>query len=536
MVKRKNRKDPAVINRDITDDKGIEADNAQEIRPRNTTIEFPKSASTPVKSLRFDQLYDIGLDDIISRIHHKIQDLVDGHVNSRGTSLSLATIRSYYDATKAFGRFCQAEAQFRGANLKFSDIDATFIKQYLNYLSELGFGRDYYSNTKQVLTRCGVSKSIFPKNPYPNSNRKMKGEKRLSKSERSQVARAVRMDWVAIKQSSGALNSQQLVSCVIGIALRTGMNPTPLVELRIDCLLPHPLKEDRMVIVSYKRRGKKINVTPVKKRLDDATFKTALPDVIEIIKLVKERNADLRSGSAYPDKLFVASAAVSTGSVRQGEAIAMSTDVLRDTHGIPRFVKRHNLQDDSGKPLILNTMRLRKTFENRIWELSGGDPFMTAVAGNHSVKVSDTHYLEVPEDANERLQFIGEARVNDMLATGTEKTPLAHCKDPLNGHRAPKNGKYCDAFLACFRCKSCVVTGDDLYKLFSLYWMLVRERNSMSTRAWSKHFRHILHTIDNNISPQFDEEKVQSVREYAKNSPHPYWQTLDQLGGINNIY
>jgi hypothetical protein len=536
MAKQKSRKDSAVIDRDVVDAKDIKTVNAREIPSGNTPIELPKSISTTLRSLRFDELYGIGCDDIISRIRHKLQELVDEHVRTRGTSLSLKTICNYYAATKVFGRFCQAEAQIRGAELTFSDIDATLIKQYLNYLSELGFKRGYYKGSKPILTRCGITKSIFPKNPYPNSNRKMKSKKRLSRNERAQVARAVRKDWAAIQQSSGALTTRQLISCIIGIALRTGMNPTPLLELRTDCLLPHPLKDDRMVIVSYKRRNNKANVTPIKKRIDDATFKTALPDVVEIVKLIKERNADVRSKSAYPEKLFVAARARGMGDVRVGDPAPLSAAVLSYEYGIPGFVKRHDLLDDAGKPLKLNTMRLRKTFENRIWELSGGDPFMTAAAGNHSVKISDTHYLEAPEDADERLQFIGEARVNDMLATDAERTPVAHCKDPLAGHRAPKNGKYCDAFLACFRCKSFVVTGDDLHKLFSLYWMLVRERDTMSTRAWSKHFRHILRIIDDNIVPQFDEAKVQSAREHAKQHPHLYWQTVDQLGGIDHVY
>ncbi|MBN8431443.1 phage integrase SAM-like domain-containing protein [Microbulbifer salipaludis] len=536
MAKRKSRKDSSVIDVATFQERDNSTTNTQETLPIATAIELPKSTSVSLRQLKFDDLYGIGCDDIIARAQCKLKKLVDEHVDTRGKSLSLKTIRSYHSALRVFGRFCQIEAKSRDAELLFSDINEILIQHFLNYLYELGVGRTHFSNVKQLLVRCGIGKSFFPKNPYPNSNRKMKGQKKLSKDERALVARAVKKDWSAIRQSSGELTTQQLVSCIVGIALRTGMNPTPLVELRTDCLLPHPLKDDRMVIVSYKRRGNQINVTPAKKHLNGATFKTALPDVIEIVKLIEERNAKVRSNSEYPDRLFVGSARKSNHQHQLGDPIVVTADMLNQRNGLAGFVRRNELYDGFDNLLQLNTMRLRKSFENRIWELSGGDPFMTAAAGNHSVRVSDTHYLEVPEDADERLQFIGETFVNKLLASDAESTPVAHCKDSLDGHRAPKNGNYCDAFLACFRCKSFVVTEDDLHKLFSLYWMLVRERDVMSTRAWSRHFRHILRTIDDNIAPQFDISKVQSMREHAKHNPHPYWQTLDQLGGLESVY
>lgn len=532
MTKRKKRKNSAISEAGTVELRKIESINSTKGGFKETVVQFPKNTITKRKFLEFSGLYNIGCDDITSRLQSTIKELIDKSVRTRGTSLSFSTIENYYVGAKVFLIFCQACAKTQKESMVFSDVDDRLIKRYLTYLSELGFSRNYYKFTKALLGYAGLNKSIFPKNPYPNSNRKMKGEKRLSRKERAQVAKAVKFDWKEIRNGKGVLESNQVLTCFIGIALRTGMNPGALLELRTDCLLPHPLKSDRMVVVSYKRRGNKINVTPIKKNLESATFKTALPDVIQMIELITERNADIRSQTDHPDRLFVfPSRAKGT---RAGETLVMFDSHLH--HGFPAFAKRHNLKCDSGETLQFNTMRLRKTFENRIWELSGGDPFMTAKAGGHSIKVSDTHYLEAPEDSEERLQFIGEARVQQMLVDDTENTPLAHCKDPINGHRAPKNGKHCDAFLACFRCKSCVITGDDLHKLFSLYWMLIKERQIMSTRAWSRHFRHIIRIIDDNISPQFDGEIVESAREKAKQNPHPYWKTLDQLGGVDYVY
>ncbi|BBI76054.2 hypothetical protein HAALTHF_52300n [Vreelandella aquamarina] len=45
------------------------------------------------------------------------------------------------------------------------------------------------------------------------------------------------------------------------------------------------------------------------------------------------------------------------------------------TRGIKAFLDRHQITDADGKPLRLNVMRLRKTFENHLFTLSGQDPF-----------------------------------------------------------------------------------------------------------------------------------------------------------------
>lgn len=541
MAKRKSRKNAAVSesekNSALSETEKVELGNIESIGSAKfivteTVLHFPPNTITKRKSLDFSELYNIGCDDVTYRLQGVIKELIDENVRTRGKSLSLSTIENYYVGAKVFLRFLEVCAGAEIEALVFSDIDESLVKQYLTYLSELGVSRNYYKFIKALLGYAGVNKSIFPKNPYPNSNRNEKGEKRLSKSERAQVAKAVKAGWNEIQNGKGVLDSNQLVTCFIGIALRTGMNPGALLELRTDCLLPHPLKSDRMVVVSYKRRGNKTNVTPVKRNFESATYKTALPDVIQLIELICQRNSGIRSQADHPDRLFVFSSRAK--GARAGKILVMIDSHLH--HGFPAFAKRYNLKNDSGETLQFNTMRLRKTYENRIWELSGGDPFMTAKAGGHSIKVSDSHYLEAPDDSEERLQFIGEARVKQLLVDDAEITPIAHCKDPMYGHRAPKNGKHCDAFLACFRCKSCVITGDDLHKLFSLYWMLIRERKIMNTRAWSRHFRHIIRIIDENISPQFGKEKVESAREKAKHFPHPYWKTLDQLGGLQHVY
>jgi hypothetical protein len=181
-------------------------------------------------------------------------------------------------------------------------------------------------------------------------------------------------------------------------------------------------------------------------------------------------------------------------------------------------------------------MRLRKTFENRLFTLSGNDPFLTAKLGGHSVKVSNDHYLEAPENAERDWRFMGQVRTDDLLSYGKnsaslyDSTPVAQCQDTLSGDLAPKNGTHCQKFLACFRCRSFVVTSDDLYRVFSLYWLLIRMRQLMGPNAWNRVYGHIIRTIDRDIAPRFDAELVAIKRQLAKVDPHPMWREPEILG------
>ena len=182
-------------------------------------------------------------------------------------------------------------------------------------------------------------------------------------------------------------------------------------------------------------------------------------------------------------------------------------------------------------------MRLRKTFENRLFSLSGQDPFLTAKLSGHTPKVSNDHYLEAPETAERDWHLMGEVRTEALLSHGkvaplpTQNTPVARCRDTRHGDLAPKNGEHCQRFLACFRCRSFVVTGDDLYRVYSLYWMLVRQRERMGASAWKRVYWHIIRIIDTEIAPRFDAEFVAIQCQRAKVDPHPFWRDPDLLEG-----
>ncbi|MFH1028333.1 MAG: hypothetical protein V1791_10055, partial [Pseudomonadota bacterium] len=83
----------------------------------------------------------------------------------------------------------------------------------------------------------------------------------------------------------------------------------------------------------------------------------------------------------------------------------------------------------------------------------------------------------------------------------------------------------------------------DLYRLFSFYFLLVKERNFISRQRWDELYGKIINIIDHDIitpnlrtkeNPQgcFDPYRVQKYRSEAEANPHPMWQDRTILGRV----
>ena len=91
------------------------------------------------------------------------------------------------------------------------------------------------------------------------------------------------------------------------------------------------------------------------------------------------------------------------------------------------------------------------------------------------------------------------------------------------------------SFMNCLRCRNYVITGDDLYRLFSFYWLIVRERDVVEKRKWRRKYAHIIRLIDRDVIEKgiqtkvFARTRVDAAREKARVSPHPFWSNSSSL-------
>lgn len=402
--------------------------------------------------------------------------------------------------------------------------------------------RGVYTSVRTVLLALqdrGVLDSdatLFPRNPFPLAARQKKGSSPLSLSERARVADALRRDIIALgNRSFAGTEGEALTVYALALAMRTGLNTTPLLELERDCLRPHPFMPRMRLLKAFKRRGNATHVKALRfQRLQDVPASIPL-DGVALVEEVLRRTEPLVS-SASPDVrdrvwLFRSEARRNAGTV-----CCMTESLL--SYNSRKIVARHALMNDDGTPLALNLSRLRKTMENRLWRLSNGDLFTVAAIMGHRPEVADQSYLRVSDDMRRNSVFVGEAlpqtyRTGGTAAPKLEATPVGNCADTLQGHRAPKNGTRCTDFLACFGCRSFAIVGSDtdLHRLFSFYWFLEAEGRSIRSPEWAEHFMALRTQIDTFALDRFDEDVVEAAKEAARRRPLKFWSQYKQLGG-----
>lgn len=512
--------------------------------PSRTLLIYGNSGKS---GYEFGKWYGKGINEIVSACQDQIQRFIlhqDGDV-------SMQTVKTYcVRGLATFLPFAAVTAAAAGRPLSLSDVNRDLIDGYLQYLRMTGTGtsnqKGCYQATKSVLQAIAVrgllaeSRSgddqTFPRNPFSGVHRTIKGETRLSRHERTAITLALHKAVAPLFSDNVSLTSELLSYALLIVALHTGRNTTPLLEMTIDCLRPHP-KDETMFLVLYKRRSHRENAVPITAVTDSTS--PLRPTVYRIVQRLIELTAGIRprAPAHLRKRLWLyESKSLGNGVTRPGDVAALSEDSL--ARSIAILVRTSNLEASDGTPLRVNVSRLRKTFVNRIFEILGGDLVATAHAAGNTPAISDQSYLKPGEDAQKNWRFLGHALTNELLTAtlgASEKTPVGRCTDTLEGEYAPKDKSApCMNFLNCLRCRNYIVTGDDLYRLFSFYWRLLRERNRMPKGQWDKHCSHIVRLIDRDVVEPaierglFRRDAVDAERLRARHEPHPFWKD-DQI-------
>jgi|JI10StandDraft_1071094.scaffolds.fasta_scaffold39295_3 hypothetical protein len=535
------------------EDDGTVVMTPEALPPTITIVMFPPSASHK-RSFDFAPFYGHGIDEITYACQRQIQRFLA----KQDGELEVSTVASC--ATNALNAFL-AYLLLRSAALRrpltLVDINREMIDGYLCHLADSDTARSAqkksYDKTKSVLRALGRRGLIpmvatgddqtFPKNPFPNSVRHVKGETPLSRKERQAFTAAVKTAVMPLFREDVEVTSELLAYALLIVALHTGRNTTPLLEMVPDCLRPHP-KENTQFLVLWKRRGHNTSKVALRADAGDRGIE-AMPGVkwpvVRLIQRVIELAEPLRADA--PEHLAGRVWLYRSRGIGTFGNVTALTDATVKT-AIARLVADYRLLEASGQPLRINVSRLRKTFANRVFELLDGALGGTAIALGNTPQVAKRSYLAPGEDSKRNWKFMGEVLTQELLTRtlgATERTPAGGCSDPTNGEYAPRrDGKICFDFLNCLRCRNYVVTGDDLYKLFSFYWRILRERDRMDARLWQKHYAHIPRLIDRDViavglaKKDFKPAAVEAARERARHDPHPYWRR-DALASLEDF-
>ncbi len=512
--------------------------------PIKTSVEFGCNA-TQYRSFNFAAWYGADIDSITYACQRQIERFLARQDSEVEASTIVSFCRIGLRTFLSYLMLCAASLR---RELSLSDIDRTVIDGYLSHLTRMNYSyqsqKNAYTTTKSVLHALGQRGLItlvrtgdlatFPRNPFPNSNSQRSGEVALSLSERQAFTRAIKQAVLPIWHDEVKVSSALLAYVLLVVALHTGRNTTPLLEMERDCLRPHP-KKNMTILLVRKRRGHNISKVSLRaenlfERLQEST-PTIKASVERLIQRVMALNEPLRAEA--PDALKERVWLYRTPSgLTTGQIASVNNRTLASA--IKMIVAEYKLTDSNGHPLRLNISRLRKTFANRIFELLDEDLAATAIALGNTPQVAGRNYLAPGENAKRNWLFMGEILVQELLNHSIGETykvtPMGRCADPENGQYAPKRpGAICFSFLNCLRCKHYAVTGDDLHKLFSFYYRVLMEHDHMDKRRWAQEYAHIPRLIDKYIVAEglrrgtFKQAAVTAARQRARHEPHPFW-------------
>ena len=222
----------------------------------------------------------------------------------------------------------------------------------------------------------------------------------------------------------------------------------------------------------------------------------------------------------------------------------LDTAVIR--HCIEELRIRYPITKDNGEPLNVCLSLVRKTLVNRIPKTSDPSDKQRAV-GHKNIQTTVTNYEAVTGEMHFRHSLglsaisaalsgsnallIAAAQATEIskilltrLARGLNRTFVASCTDPLDGEKAPHNGKPCRQTFGCFTCANLAVTPDDLYRLASLRKRITDDIASGNlTPDAIEYYQSIVAIIEQDIFPIFEPRHVRAAVRRAEKSLHPLW-------------
>lgn len=407
--------------------------------------------------------------------------------------------------------------------------------------------RSLYKGVSRVLLTMmdlglvtGHPDDFFPYNAFPrNGGEKPPRIAPLSENEIARVVAALKGELIRLHREASQIPDREAITVYfLVVALRTGANLTPLLEITRQSLKPH--------------------IVPGMMRLDLVKYRGANTHTVTLRPTSSARDGSLNvpmDGVAVINKVL----AITSGLVdkaepedrgllwlykgRSGEKEVLPLTGWRLEGGIRRFVEKHDLRGDDGQPLRLSIGRLRKNKAHQLMKLSNGDLAAVAMLLGNTMRVAGENYLSLtPEILSEGAVFVGELFEShlDGSAHALEKTPVGSCKDSLAGAFAPKDGTtHCDQFMHCLSCPSYALVGTvpDLHRLFSFQQYLRAEieyfPKDESFDRWRDHRLRVIKFIDEFTGKHFKAQLIGDARLLTQREPHKFWaiqiRTLERL-------
>lgn len=322
-----------------------------------------------------------------------------------------------------------------------------------------------------------------------------------------------------------------LVPFFLAIAIQTAANPDALRHIDRDCLVPHPLDQNRIMIEWAKPRAGG-SMRRAQRRSFDRRRPYAAPNLIE--KLLKmTAPLALHATPGNRDRLFL----VRGNGARGIAPIAHQTL----TNGIRAFIARANAHIGAANTVSPQALlpsftakQFRGSVATRHYAASGGDIRVAQTVLNHARADTTDLYVRGPEatriqhETIARLQAMmvawvtGDPRRGDPAAacaaatSGRNAHAVGHiCSNPLAGTApAASPGRLCPTFLGCLACPGLVIPIDaeHLARVLQLKSALEAARDRIDAHRWKLLYGPSYRILIDDILPGFPEKLYDPAR------------------------
>ncbi|WP_193384580.1 hypothetical protein [Stutzerimonas stutzeri] len=324
------------------------------------------------------------------------------------------------------------------------------------------------------------------------------------------------------------VQAEDLIPYYLLLLIRTQLNPSTVQRLTIDCLVPDPLNDGRVMIDWKKYRSFKKGMTIPTDKGNDGWPAMIIKRVSAITESIREDGQD---------ELWIANA----NRFKVSQPLGSSAF----KRALQAFSRKHALTSSDGKPLSIQARLIRPAMAWSEYLRTEDMNYLQALLGHARLsttadylrRLDDPIFLTrraVHQDAvfvrlssAEDGSLISESLEASESTQGMHEALLNHCRDPLRSPASgQKTGSLCSASSeVCLGCQNLIITFLDIKKYFCFiafhdYLLQAGDITDLEHRKATSEKRFIW---ENYILVKYDSGVIERIRSEALTFPILEW-------------
>lgn len=331
------------------------------------------------------------------------------------------------------------------------------------------------------------------------------------------------------------LTSHTMAPFFVALAIQLAANPQPLREIRRDCLVPHPLDDNRVMVEWLKRRAgrnprmQRRSFDPRKPRSAPRLIEMLLEMTAPLVTHVPPDERECLLLIRYPSRSYYRRHEYPAGLIASDSLPGFINRFIRRTN---RRIERWNdAHPERLKPLVpkFSASQLRGSVATEHYVASGGNLSAAGAVLNHASLVTTDRYVEGPaarkleQETIARLQKLmvawvcGPADGDESARHGPVTALFGHrCLAPIE-KGGDGNPHLCSRLRGCLACPGLIVPLDveRFARVLQARRHLLAARDQIDPARWALFYAPSLQVLENDLLPAFPPGMTEQAEQQA---------------------